>query len=171
MRKAQNQANTCHEKLLLVSPRNSISDHLSLFEATQCQILLAPLEPRSPLVPAISSARPLQVLDSPLLVELLAQDYPHYPYVKTFEEARNEPLLVVHTSGTTAVPKPVVYSHDFVASNIQWGQLEPPKGYESQASLCQSNRFFVTLPFFHVSFKCSEFFFGVLIYLFPRPSH
>lgn len=99
----------------------------------------------------ILKANPLQIFDSPSLEELLVHDYPHYPYVKTFAEARNEPLVVLHTSGTTAVPKPIVYSHDFVASYIQSGQLEPPPGFESQVSLMQSNRVFVALPFFYLS--------------------
>ena len=100
----------------------------------------------------ILKARSLQLLDSPSLDDLLANTYPHYPFRKSFAEARNEPLVVVHTSGTTGVPKPIVYSHDFAASFIQWGQMEPPPGFETQGSHCQSNRFFITLPFFHVSF-------------------
>lgn len=95
---------------------------------------------------------PLRVLDSPSLAELLENSYHHYPYRKTFAEARNEPFLVVHTSGTTATPKPIVFTHDFVASFIQFSQLAPPPGFESQVALCQSNRFFVALPFFHVRF-------------------
>ena len=96
---------------------------------------------------------PIQVLDSPSLDQLLADTYPHFPFEKTFLQARHEPLVVVHTSGTTAVPKPIVYTHDFAASYVQWAQLEPPPGFEMQVSLCQSNRLFVTLPFFHVSYR------------------
>ena len=139
-------------KLLLVSPRNTVTDHISLFNATGCRALLTPPAPHSPIVEGILKARSLQVLDSPSLDDLLANTYPHYPFRKSFAEARNEPLVVVHTSGTTGVPKPIVYSHDFAASYIQWGQMEPPPGFETQVSLCQSNRFFITLPFFHVSF-------------------
>lgn len=136
---------------MLVSPRNTVSDHISLFEATECRFLLAPPAPRSPIVQTILEAHPLQLLDSPTLDELLRGNYAHFPFRKSFAESRHEPLVVVHTSGTTAVPKPIVYTHDFAASYIRWAQLEPPEGFESQVSLCQSNRFFVALPFFHVS--------------------
>ena len=78
------------------------------------------------------------------------EQLPSLPICKIFVEARNEPCLVVHTSGTTASPKPVVFTHDFVASFIQFSQLVPPPGFEVQVALCQSNRFFVALPFFHV---------------------
>ena len=98
----------------------------------------------------ILEKHPIQVYASPSLEDLLAGAYPHYPFPKRFEEARHEPLMVVHTSGTTAEPKPIIYSHDYAASYVQLGQLEPPQGFEAQVSLCQSNRFFVALPFFHV---------------------
>ncbi|KAL8902865.1 MAG: hypothetical protein Q9207_004330 [Kuettlingeria erythrocarpa] len=136
-------------KMLLISPRNTVEDHISLFEETQCRVLLAPIAPRSPVVQAISGVYTLQILDSPSLQELLDNSYPFYHYRKAFAEARKEPFFVVHTSGTTGRPKPIVFSHDFAASFIQWSQLAPPPGFESQVSLCQSNRFFVTLPFFH----------------------
>lgn len=137
--------------MLLISPRNTVHDHISLFEETQCRVILAPIFPRSPVVQGILEVYTLRVLDSPSLEELLDNSYPPYQYRKTFAEARNEPLLVVHTSGTTGRPKPIVFSHDFAASYIQWSQLAPPPGFESQVALCQSIRFFVTLPFFHVS--------------------
>ena len=137
--------------MLLISPRNTVRDHISLFEETQCRVLLAPTAPRSPVVQAISEGYTLEILDSPSLQELLENSYPFYHYHKSFAEARKEPFFVVHTSGTTGRPKPVVFSHDFAASFIQWSQLVSPPGFESQVSLCQSNRFFVSLPFFHVS--------------------
>ncbi|KAI4091535.1 MAG: hypothetical protein LQ339_008106 [Xanthoria mediterranea] len=143
-------------KMLLISPRNNVQDHISLFEETQCRVLLAPTAPRSPVVQAISEGYTLEILDSPSLQELLDNSYPFYHYHKTFAEARKEPFFVVHTSGTTGRPKPVVFSHDFAASFIQWSQLVSPPGFESQVSLCQSNRFFVSLPFFHHAANSSD---------------
>ena len=143
-------------QLLLVSPRNTISDHISLLDSTSCGTLLTPPGPPSPIVTGIVKQRPLQVLNSPGLTDLLANTYTHYPFKKMFNDARNEPLVVVHTSGTTAVPKPIIFSHDFASSYIQMGQLEPPPGFEMQVTLCQSNRFFVTLPFFHVGYLSSS---------------
>ena len=124
---------------------------MGLFEATDCRVILAPLAPRSMVLQRILDTQKLRILDSPSLEELLSRNYAHYQYHKIFAEARHEPLLVVHTSGTTATPKPITYSHDFAASYIQSCQLASPPDYESQVSLCQSNRHFVSLPFFHVS--------------------
>lgn len=36
---------------------------------------------------------------------------PHVPYETTFEQAEWEPLCVLHTSGSTGLPKPVVATH------------------------------------------------------------
>lgn len=137
-------------QLLLLSPRNTASDHKSILDATGCRALLTPLAPHSQIVKGILEARDIHLLHIGSLSQLFLKDHPHYPYPKTFEEAKNEPLVVVHTSGTTAVPKPIVYSHDFAASLIQWSQLEPPAGFVT-VSLCPVDRIFITLPFFHVS--------------------
>ncbi|KAL8713809.1 MAG: hypothetical protein Q9225_006706 [Loekoesia sp. 1 TL-2023] len=85
----------------------------------------------------------------PTIFQLLDGQYKHYPYVKTFEAARDEPLMVVHTSGTTSDPKPIVLTHEFAASYTSWIQAEAPDGFKNAVSLVQSNRLFVTLPFFH----------------------
>ena len=137
--------------MLLVSPRNTISDHISLFKATDCKVLLTPPTRRATLVASLLEVYTFRIIDPPSLHELLDGKYSHYPFAKTFADARKEPLVVVHTSGTTSMPKPIVYTHDFAASYIQWSQLEAPSGFESQVASVQSNRFFVTLPFFHVS--------------------
>jgi acyl-CoA synthetase (AMP-forming)/AMP-acid ligase II len=67
----------------------------------------------------------------PSLAELLDKEYPHFPFTKTFEEARSEPLVVIHTSGTTGAPKPVIWTHDWAAAFVQRNQARPPTGYVS----------------------------------------
>ena len=111
---------------------------------------MTPVSPRLPVVAAISRVYPLRVVNSPSLNGLLDSTYAHYPYSKTFAEAKDEPLLVTHTSGTTSIPKPIIYTHDFAASFMQAMQLEAPEGFGNLASLGQSRRGFVTFPFFQV---------------------
>ena len=120
---------------------------------TEYKTLLIPYRELSTIEP-ILKAYPLQVTKTSNLNELLDQPYLHYP-LKTFSEASSEPLVVIRTSGITAVSKSIVYNHDFATSYIQQRQPDPSPGFESQVSLSQSNRLFVPLPFFHVTlFMC-----------------
>jgi acyl-coenzyme A synthetase/AMP-(fatty) acid ligase len=71
----------------------------------------------------------LRTLEIPSDMELLSERHPHYRYDKTFESARDEPLVVLHTSGTTGLPKPIIWTHDFMAAVHQWFTLAPPEGF------------------------------------------
>ncbi|KAI9650706.1 hypothetical protein NHQ30_000728 [Ciborinia camelliae] len=117
--------------LLLTSSRNTPEGTKSLFNATGCQVLLT-TDPRPPTAaPVIQLHDHLQVLNVPSYEDLLNTTYEHFPYDKTFECARREPLVALHTSGTTGLPKPIIYTHDYVAACIKALQLEPPEGFES----------------------------------------
>jgi acyl-coenzyme A synthetase/AMP-(fatty) acid ligase len=65
----------------------------------------------------------------PTLDELLTTKYDPFPYEKNFEENKDEPLVVLHTSGTTEFPKPIVWTHDWAASFIEWQQMDPPEDF------------------------------------------
>lgn len=136
--------------MLLVTPRNSIPAYTNLLKVTDCK-LIAAAEPLLPVVDEILAIHPLRVIRVPSVEELLTIKYPHYPFEKTFEEARDEPLVVMHTSGTTSLPKPIVYSHDFAACYNRITQLDPPAGYKSSEKNFQANRLFVMMSPFHVS--------------------
>ena len=41
---------------------------------------------------------------------------PPYLYEKTFEEAAHDPIVIVHTSGTTGMPKPILWTHAIYAT-------------------------------------------------------
>ena len=39
-----------------------------------------------------------------------------FPYEKTFKEAAHDPIMIVHTSGTTGMPKPIIWTHAIYAT-------------------------------------------------------
>lgn len=43
------------------------------------------------------------------------EEVPHVPYEKTFEEAEWDPLCVLHTSGSTGLPKPIFVRQGMLA--------------------------------------------------------
>ncbi|KAJ8060459.1 hypothetical protein OCU04_010783 [Sclerotinia nivalis] len=138
-------------KILLISPYNSNEGNISLFKALDCHIL-ATTDPVPLGVPAIlNSISELRTITVPSVDELLDKNYEHFPFSKTFNEAKNEPLVCLHTSGTTGLPKPVIYTHDFVATYMRMVQLVPPEGFESREKEYQCTRILMNLPPFHAS--------------------
>ena len=70
-------------------------------------------------------------------------------------KALSDPFFVVHTSGSTGIPKPLLYTHATAATNTEMMSLNPPSGYESQDRMYQGKRVFITFPPYRVSFKSS----------------
>ncbi|PQE15461.1 NRPS-like enzyme protein [Rutstroemia sp. NJR-2017a BVV2] len=138
-------------KTLLTSPRNSIRAQENLFAFASCKTLITtspqPVQ-LQPMIAALSSMG-IQVLELPNISEIAEKSHPHFPFEKTFETARNDPIIVLHTSGTTELPKPIIWTHDVCVAAVS--DLEPPAGYFNQASLYAGVRLFNTLPYFHAA--------------------
>ncbi|TGO33876.1 hypothetical protein BHYA_0223g00080 [Botrytis hyacinthi] len=132
-------------KILLVSPYNSNEGNISLFNALDCQVL-ATTDPVPLGVPVL--------LDSiPKLRTIIVPNSQTFPFSKTFNEAKDEPLVCLHTSGTTGLPKPVIYPHDFVSTYMRMARLASPEAFESREKEYQGTRAFMNLPPFHASIK------------------
>ena len=149
-------------KALLVSPRNSIEGQLSLFERTNCQHFwyseLLQLPVRAWLL-----ERPMKTYIVPHESEWLDSDAPAFAYNKTFADAQWDPMVVLHTSGSTGIPKPIIVRqgscslHDTVrhlpevaGSRLSWVEFS-----------ARSKRMFAPLPLFHAA--------GMLGLLLPLP--
>ncbi|CAL3963137.1 unnamed protein product [Diplocarpon coronariae] len=137
-------------KLLLPSPRNSLQGQLDLFKTTSCVALLtASGYHLSPDLLGQSGLTPLCVPEIP---ELFAPgDVKPYPFTKTFEQARLDPFCVLHTSGSTGLPKPVVLTHGWGAVLEVQGRSQPVDGYGSLWNHVQGKRLFSALPPFHAA--------------------
>lgn len=62
---------------------------------------------------------------------LLADEkVPHVPYTKDFEEARWDPVLVLHTSGSTGTPKPIIGRHGMIAQADLYHRYQTWSGYD-----------------------------------------
>lgn len=87
-------------QMIFNSPRNSVDAHVNLFVLQNCGTLILP-EPRPPYVEPLLAAYPMRILRIPQLDELLTVESPHYAYQKSFEDARRDLLVSLHTSGST----------------------------------------------------------------------
>lgn len=143
------------QQTLLPSPRNSIEGHLALLESTDCNIFISPIETK---VDHILSRRNMRHLNVEALNELLRDDFiEQYEYNKTFEEASHDPFIIVHTSGSTGLPKPIILYHGGVTQVDSQHLLSSLDGFEPQIRFPEaSTRVFSSLPPFHVGLSSSN---------------
>jgi acyl-coenzyme A synthetase/AMP-(fatty) acid ligase len=94
---------------LYTSHMNSLAGHLNLLSHCECEYLISA---KGVKVDDITSARPeMRHFLMPELDELLDEQAglaPNYLYEKTFEQAKADPYLILHTSGSTGLPKPII---------------------------------------------------------------
>ncbi|KAL9583857.1 MAG: hypothetical protein Q9212_002475, partial [Teloschistes hypoglaucus] len=137
-------------KVLLPSPRNNVESTRSLLDKTQCQTLIAPTETRVDHFLTENGPRHL-VLES--LPDLLSKgDTPLYPYSKTYEEADHDPFVIIHTSGSTGLPKPVTLYHGGLAIVDRQRNLPPYNGRVPKIQVFgKGDRTFSVLPPFHIA--------------------
>lgn len=93
---------------------NSLAGHLNLLGQCHCENIISA---RGININDILSSHPMRHIAMPELNELLSEEVvPHFPYEKTFEQAKLHPYLVLHTSGSTGLPKPIVFNHAFISA-------------------------------------------------------
>ncbi|KAM0490540.1 hypothetical protein ACHAP8_011445 [Fusarium lateritium] len=94
-------------KALFISPRNPTTVQLSLFENTRCHVLYCTESTRPMMQPCLDK-RLMQVLTIDTLDYLLNTSAAPFPYDRSIDQSRWDPLVVLHTSGSTGIPKPIL---------------------------------------------------------------
>lgn len=135
----------------MISPRNSAEASLAVLEATDCGIWVLPKQQPN-FLPQLLAQRSMRVLDIADVDEFLnPEPVLRYPYKKTFEEAADEPFCVFHTSGSTGLPKPIVWKHSLLATVDASRFLPESLGRPPWVSIFEDgDRFYSAFPFFHV---------------------
>lgn len=136
--------------MLYVSPRNTVEGDIAVIEAAECRLWLVPT--RGSTIHRALGLVEMSVFDLPDLPFFLdGSECPRYEYKKTWEQGHKDPCWVLHTSGSTGNPKPVIRYQDSVAS-IEANNLLP--NVDGRPLLLHDYfgaRIYVTFPFFHVS--------------------
>ncbi|KAH7411425.1 putative NRPS-like enzyme [Cadophora sp. MPI-SDFR-AT-0126] len=137
-------------KTFLPSPRNSKAAHHSLLARLDCKVLLT-TTPELPCVSMIVEDFPMKILQVPALMDLLsASETPRYPYNVSYEEAKNDPIFVLHTSGSTGIPKPLTYTHMFNTCVANVTSLPMRENFVNLNTNFQTGNFFSIFPSFHI---------------------
>jgi len=100
--------------------------------------------------------RPMLVKSMPALDDFLNLDenVALYPFDKTFAEARLDPLVIMHTSGSTGFPKPVFVKHGTWAAMDAYQMIPPSDEGPLHSEYLRGKRVLLNLPMFHGACEC-----------------
>ncbi|KAI0384999.1 acetyl-CoA synthetase-like protein [Hypomontagnella monticulosa] len=165
----------CGYKLLLPSPRNPPSINISLMSQTESTKLLYTVEV-APIVNQLQNEYAALITQTiPSFDEMMKSSPEHFPYKKTFSDARDDPVVVLHSSGSTGMPTPITMTHGTFATVDNVTNLPLPPGRERRdASMFKFDgeaRVYLLFPFFHLGgfiyFTVNAIFFNVSLVLGP----
>lgn len=145
--------------IFLTSPRNSIAAQWSLLKSLNYTPFLSP-SPRPPPVTAVVEALHLESFSVPSVEDLLSTDYSHFEYDKIYPTHASDKLVVVHTSGSTGLPKPDTRSLETANAHMRMVALESVHGHDDQHGWLKRKKQFLTLPPFHAAGLASVLFFN-----------
>lgn len=136
--------------MLFLSPRNNLEGHLNVLQGVDCQIFL---RARDTNVDHILNERAMRVDVVPELEALLdATSVETYPYTKSFQEAHMDPCLVLHTTGSTGLPKPITWKVGILSTYEAWRTIPAVDGHVPTTEIYQqSKRAYTSMPLFHTS--------------------
>ncbi|KAI1437361.1 acetyl-CoA synthetase-like protein [Xylaria sp. CBS 124048] len=149
---------TCGYKLLVPSPRNPPATTISLLGQTKSTKMLFTSEV-APIVKPIHALSPaLDARVIPSFREMMESSPAPYPFTKTFEEARDDPIVVLTSSGSTGLPKPIVMTHGTFAAvdnqknlpKIPGRQQTDSTQFDFENTFDGEARVYMTFPFFHL---------------------
>lgn len=86
---------------MIPSVRNSLSQHLAVFEEAKCNKVFYTWEMESRIKELKEAIPGLVAVEVPQLGDLISSESKHYDYQRTWLEGRTDPILIAHSSGST----------------------------------------------------------------------
>ncbi|KAI2629000.1 hypothetical protein GGS21DRAFT_526933 [Xylaria nigripes] len=148
----------CRYKMLFISPRNQVVQNEEMVLRSDCRALLYG-EEMSTVVDTLRGGRLQKVIikSLPSLDDLLhtPENFNVYRYERTFDEARDEPCLILHSSGSTGNPKLVTMTHGTFACTDNDRNMPVPEGRlpqnAAQFDFNRGGRFYSCFPPYHLA--------------------
>ncbi|PYI00449.1 thioester reductase [Aspergillus sclerotiicarbonarius CBS 121057] len=147
----------CHKtgyKPLLPSSKNSDEAQLYLLDETKCNRFFYSAE-RERKATELKQLRPeLDLFQLPSLEDILTSEegIGSYPFTQSYDEAEDEVFLIVHSSGSTGMPKPIPLTHGYFGVLDALPYLPRPGGrrLSMYSDRGPGNLALSVLPFFHM---------------------
>ncbi|KAL2849382.1 hypothetical protein BJX68DRAFT_267234 [Aspergillus pseudodeflectus] len=134
--------------LVLPSPLVTAEAQLRILAKKGCTVYLRPASMADHVTAILHGTSHIQAIEVPDIEEFFRGDEAEaITYRKTWDEGKDDPWLVYHTSGTTGNPKPVTYTHYMMAGVDIAASL--PGEEESVLHQMANSRWFTPLPSMH----------------------
>ena len=117
--------------------------------------LIVTADPNHSLVRRYSEVWPTKIVNIPRVTDLLDVKHNSVPYNKIYMDAHDEPLVVLHTSGSVTDTKPHYWNHAWVAAFVDGINLPAPQGFSNLSTMLQGKRVLNMMPHHHVSLQTS----------------
>ncbi|KAH8715345.1 Non-canonical non-ribosomal peptide synthetase FUB8 [Beauveria bassiana] len=140
-------------QIMFPSPRNNTDSQVSLLQVTKCQKLLYGKEYAKRIQPWLRESG-IGALEMLGLDQVLKDEpAPVHPYNETFESAKFDPVIILHTSGSTGIPKPIYCNQGLFASADNYHNFLEYEGFTfiMEAMATFSKNTYCHLPLFHAS--------------------
>lgn len=135
---------------LFPSPRNSLPGQRNLLEQTRCGVMITTTEMEGTTRMIQDAVPGLKVLTLPMATEILEERAAVAKYEGRHGRHSGDWSLVLHTSGSTGLPKPVWLTVGSIYTLYEQGSLPPEHGHERASTILSNKRpMFVPVPFFH----------------------
>ncbi|CEJ59944.1 hypothetical protein PMG11_08542 [Penicillium brasilianum] len=102
--------------MVMPSPLITPEAQNRILSVKNCKIYLRPASMADKVAEILKETHGFQVITVPEIEEIMKEEEaPVFTYPKSWEEGKDDPWLVFHTSGTTGNPKPLTWSHGMMA--------------------------------------------------------
>ncbi|OKL60947.1 hypothetical protein UA08_03244 [Talaromyces atroroseus] len=132
----------CHNLLCVPSTVPLVEEIIAQFQEPQA-------EKDSPSPYTISNTIVPELLDILPIEKTQEEEDRYYPYNKRWDEACHDPCLIIHTSGSTGMPKIIYYTQRMLANPL-FQSLQPPINDQPPLVNEWHGRIFTTVPPFHL---------------------
>ncbi|KAK5796746.1 hypothetical protein VI817_006030 [Penicillium citrinum] len=136
------------------STRNSDEAFVYLLNTTKCSKFFFTEERKARVTEIEAIHQNLDTFHIPSLTSLLGDKsgLRPYPYAKSYPEVEDDVVFIIHSSGTTGMPKPVYLTNGFLATLDSMSQIPWPEGREPAPfwHISSQNLVLATTPFFHL---------------------